>query len=335
MTRPAPPIARLPRCTRCQSPTVPSSATYWHIGDMTTRLGITSSRRRNGVNMGGGTRAPVSSGCAVCRAASSATKASTRPRNSGIAHAQVFVRDAERSREQRERELQRRLAHVSLGLLEPRERRLRGALQALDLRPPAGLVRLEPARDGLVRRQRSRRRASRGARVLSATASSMAMRVPDPTEKCAVCAASPMSTMRSTDHGRVTIVGNCRQMLRFVLSAMAVELVGEQPLQKRRALVLGRAIEARGAPRLVAALDDERRAARLVLVRVHAPQAVLVALEIERERRERLRRAEPDEAIRPQVDGGLNAVAEQPARACCWRRRRRRRDRRREARRAS
>ena len=39
MTRPAPPIARLPRCTRCQSPTVPSSATYWHIGDTTTRFG--------------------------------------------------------------------------------------------------------------------------------------------------------------------------------------------------------------------------------------------------------------------------------------------------------
>ena len=32
ITRPAPPTARLPRCTRCQSSTVPSTAEYWHIG---------------------------------------------------------------------------------------------------------------------------------------------------------------------------------------------------------------------------------------------------------------------------------------------------------------
>jgi len=54
MTSPAPPTARLPRCTRCQSPGVPSSAEYWHIGDTTTRLASTSERRRNGVNIGGG-----------------------------------------------------------------------------------------------------------------------------------------------------------------------------------------------------------------------------------------------------------------------------------------
>ena len=141
MTSPAPPMARLPRCTRCQSPTVPSSATYWHIGDMTMRFGITRSRSRNGVNMGGGTprRSPAST--AVC-----ASLARDRPRSATapiharqelrIAHPQVLVRDAQRTREQRERELQRRLAHVALGVLEPCERRLRGALQALDLRPP-------------------------------------------------------------------------------------------------------------------------------------------------------------------------------------------------------
>ena len=41
ITSPAPPTARLPRCTRCQSPGVPSSAEYWHIGETTTRLGST------------------------------------------------------------------------------------------------------------------------------------------------------------------------------------------------------------------------------------------------------------------------------------------------------
>ena len=54
MIRPAPPIAREPRWTRCQSSGMPSSAVYWHIGDTTMRFGSTMSRSRNGVNIGGG-----------------------------------------------------------------------------------------------------------------------------------------------------------------------------------------------------------------------------------------------------------------------------------------
>src|ERR1035437_727788 len=38
MIRPAPPMAREPRCTRCQSPAIPSSEEYWHIGDTPMRL---------------------------------------------------------------------------------------------------------------------------------------------------------------------------------------------------------------------------------------------------------------------------------------------------------
>src|SRR2546425_2667577 len=53
-TRAAPPIALAPRCTRCQSLGVPSSAQYWHIGDTTTRFASSRSRSRNGVNSGGG-----------------------------------------------------------------------------------------------------------------------------------------------------------------------------------------------------------------------------------------------------------------------------------------
>src|SRR4029079_8782646 len=37
--RPAPEQAMLPRCARCQSVIEPSSAEYWHIGAITTRLG--------------------------------------------------------------------------------------------------------------------------------------------------------------------------------------------------------------------------------------------------------------------------------------------------------
>ncbi len=54
ITRPAPPTARLPRCTRCQSFTVPSTAEYWHMGETTTRFGSTQSRIRKGANIGSG-----------------------------------------------------------------------------------------------------------------------------------------------------------------------------------------------------------------------------------------------------------------------------------------
>ena len=50
------------------------------------------------------------------------------------------------------------------------------------------------------------------------------------------------------------------------------------------------------------ALDDEGRTPRLVLVRVHAPQPVLVLAEVEGEGGERLRRAQPDEAVRAPVE---------------------------------
>jgi hypothetical protein len=38
ITAPAPPTARLPRCTKCQSVARPSTHEYWHIGDITIRL---------------------------------------------------------------------------------------------------------------------------------------------------------------------------------------------------------------------------------------------------------------------------------------------------------
>src|SRR3970040_2269067 len=53
-TRPARPMARLPRCTKCQSPGTPSTAEYWSMGETTTRFSTTMSRRRNGVNIGTG-----------------------------------------------------------------------------------------------------------------------------------------------------------------------------------------------------------------------------------------------------------------------------------------
>jgi hypothetical protein len=56
MTRPAPPTARLPRCTRWKSFTVPSFAEYMHIGDTTIRLGMVRPHNVMGANIGGGGR---------------------------------------------------------------------------------------------------------------------------------------------------------------------------------------------------------------------------------------------------------------------------------------
>ncbi len=48
-TMPAPPTARLPRWTRCQSFATPSVAEYWHMGDTAIRLRSVTSRSCRGV----------------------------------------------------------------------------------------------------------------------------------------------------------------------------------------------------------------------------------------------------------------------------------------------
>ena len=49
-SRPAPDIARLPRCAKCQATGLPSSALYWHMGEIMIRLGNSSGPMRSGVN---------------------------------------------------------------------------------------------------------------------------------------------------------------------------------------------------------------------------------------------------------------------------------------------
>src|SRR6185295_1863960 len=50
---PAPEYARWPRCTMCQSVKQPSSAEYWHIGEMTVRFGRVMPPRSIGANSSG------------------------------------------------------------------------------------------------------------------------------------------------------------------------------------------------------------------------------------------------------------------------------------------
>ena len=56
MTSPAPPTARAPRWTRCQSFARPFSDEYWHIGETPTRFGKVTERREKDVKRPIGTR---------------------------------------------------------------------------------------------------------------------------------------------------------------------------------------------------------------------------------------------------------------------------------------
>src|SRR5204863_3229037 len=89
---------------------------------------------------------------------------------------------------------------------------------------------------------------------------------------------------------------------------MALELFLEQRFAERDGLVLSRLVEPRCVPHRVGRLDDERRMPLLVLVGVHPPQAVLVALEVEREGREGTSRPQPDEPVGPLVKRRLTLL---------------------------
>ena len=279
MTSPAPPTARLPRWTRCQSSGVPSSAEYWHMGETTTRFCSTSSRRRKGVNMGGGAGA----GARGARDAALLGGAAGEPVVDGghqrrVAQRQVLVGDAQAAGQQAEGELQRLEVAVALGLLEPLEAGLGRALECS--RPPAG------ARP---RRRRGRPRPSGAAASAScrAMASSMASLVPEPIEKCAVWAASPSSTTLPWCQRRLRTVGKLPPDGAVGDERVAGQLVGEQPLEVGDGALLAGLLEAGRAQGRLGALDDEGRGALGVAVGVHPPQAVRAVLEVEGEGGER------------------------------------------------
>ena len=71
---------------------------------------------------------------------------------------------------------------------------------------------------------------------------------------------------------------------------VALELLREEGLAVRERVRLRGLVHPGGLPGLFGALDDERRAAGLILVRVHSPESVFGLSEVEGERRERLGR---------------------------------------------
>ena len=89
---------------------------------------------------------------------------------------------------------------------------------------------------------------------------------------------------------------------------MSLQLVLEDLLQVGDRGLLIVFMETARLPGLLLTLDDEGRVTRRVLIRVHPPQSRRRLLEVERERRERPSRAEPDETIAAPVEVRLELI---------------------------
>ncbi len=168
---------------------------------------------------------------------------------------------------------------------------------------------LAPRRDATPRTCLARRRACSVVSSASTKpiASSIASFVPDPTEKCAVCAASPMRTTLSIDPPLVADAQKVQPIAAAQMGAVrhqpvAVKIPPEEPLAKRDRFAGIRRIESVRAPRLLATFDDERAQARVEAIGVHGKPAMLGGLEDEGKRVERQRRPEPYEAAEPPVE---------------------------------
>src|SRR6478609_2045305 len=62
ITRPQPPMAKLPMCIKCQSLAVPSVELYWHIGETAARFASVNPRMVKGENKALGIRAILGDG---------------------------------------------------------------------------------------------------------------------------------------------------------------------------------------------------------------------------------------------------------------------------------
>ena len=120
-TRPAPPMARAPRCTRCKSFGTPSTALYCAIGETTTRFSSRMPRSLNGRNIGR-TAAAVPSRAATERPLD-------RGHEARIAQAQVLVTDALAAGQQAVGELLGLEVRVARDVLEPLHGVAGGVLQ--------------------------------------------------------------------------------------------------------------------------------------------------------------------------------------------------------------
>ena len=137
ITRPAPPSALPPRCTRWKSDGIPSRAEYMSIADTTTRLARSSDAQPERLEH---RRHHLARAHARAACSAPANQASIAVGELRIAQAQVGVGDPAAAGHDVERELLGLLAGVLAEVLEPLQAGLRRALGGGDHRPPLGLV---------------------------------------------------------------------------------------------------------------------------------------------------------------------------------------------------
>ena len=216
----------------------------------------------------------------------------------GIAGLEVVVTDPETPRQQVESKLRGFEVHVSLGVLEPFQADLGGALKAFNLRTASGLVGSQCRRD--IRRV-SQCLGQRDA-VFHGKLAARAHRKMDGVGSVAHQNDVLVMPTGVTDIGKPAPDG-------FVLEQpMPVQLLGKQRLTVRHGGVLVLLGQSGSPPGRFGRLDDEGGVPRLVLVRVHPPQTVRVFLEVERERGKGARGAQPHEPIGPKGHGGLKEL---------------------------
>ena len=222
-----------------------------------------------------------------------------------VAQPQIFVTDALRARQQRIHELLRleRVGISAADHLEPFHRVARGVLDAGDV----------DARE-LPRRRRAPAGISSGVSpsslncLASSIASSSASLVPEPMAKCAVCAASPISTtwllplkwLHPPQIRRPKIEpGRAAQMPRIADQPAPSSISAEQIFAEfYRPLFVG-GVEAVRLEDVFGRFDDEGRGFDVEFVDMRLKPAVFGPAEIEGEGVVALVGAEPDVAVGP------------------------------------
>ena len=287
---------------RCQSPGTPSSAAYMHMGETTARLGTVRPRSRSGWNIGGAGVLDVD--VEARRLDAPREVPVDLGDEAGRAQREVLVGDRLGAGHDAEGELDGFEIPEARDVLEPDQRDVGGVLRLLDLLAPSRLEAFERRLQIVLAGHRLVERDGVLHGELGARADREMRRRLGVAEKDGVV----LHPARVADHREVAperAVGD---------EPVAGEIVGEEPLEEARRLVLRHRIEPGPAPGLVGALHDPGRAALLVLVGVGDEDAGIGLAEREGEGVERTVGAEPDELVGPQVDHRLEVVGETVAR---------------------
>ena len=315
---PAPPSARAPKCTRWKSLGRPSVAEYIAIGETTTRLGTVMPRSVYGVNIGlGGCASSATVDARAGLGGHTLEGAPGKPalvafQPGGVAQAQVLVADALAAREHAVHELLGRqlVAVARADDLEPLHRIPGRVLQPQHVDLARGLVSGQHAGDVAApsRLEQPRQLDRVLERQLGARADGEVRRVHRVAHQHDVAAAVevvplPAAHALEIDPRRTALQGV--EVARVAQQPVALQVLREELLAEVDRLLDVRLVQAVRLPHVLRRLDDEGRGAVVELVDMGLEPAVLGLLEQEVEGVEEPRRAEPDEAVGPRHDVGL------------------------------